>query len=60
VKVRNIFLIWVEVCIWKLVYHEGNIYMIKGVEEDRLLDVEKGNINEIIVEEGKIDKYGIN
>jgi len=35
------------------------IYMIKGVEEDRLLDVEKGNINEIIVEEGKIDKYGI-
>jgi len=33
--------------------------MIEGVEEDRLLDVEEGNINEITVEKDKIDEYGI-
>jgi hypothetical protein len=35
------------------------IYMIEGVEEDRLLDVEEGNINEITVKKDKIDEYGI-
>jgi hypothetical protein len=33
--------------------------MIEGVEEDRLLDVEEGNINEITVKKDKIDEYGI-